>query len=164
MMNKISTEAKVIGSIAIFTVVVLVGGVLLLSNQNKADSSIPQEQIVSSNGLHWHPKLEIYIKGEKQEIPPGVGLAGSVHQETHTHDEDAKDGVIHMEMNGLVTKDETRLANFFKIWGKKFSSTEIFDNVSGEEGKVRMMVNGVETDQFENYLMRDGDKIEIRYE
>jgi len=164
MMNNISTEAKVIGAISIFTIIVLVGGVLLLSNQSKEDSSISQEQIVSGNGLHWHPKLEIYIKGEKQEIPAGVGLAGSTHQEMHTHDEDAKDGVIHMEMNGVVTKDETKLSNFFKIWGKKFSSSQIFEFTNGEEGKVRMLVNGSDNEQFGSYQMQENDKIEIRYE
>jgi hypothetical protein len=163
-MDNINAEAKVIGAISIFAIIVLVGVVLFLSNQNKVDSSIPQEQIVSSNGLHWHPKLEIYIKGEKQEIPSGVGLAGNIHQEMHTHDEDAKDGIIHMEMNGIVTKDETRLSNFFKIWGKKFTSNQIFEYTNGDEGKVRMLINDAETDMFVNYEMKDGDKIEIRYE
>ena len=162
MMDKIGTEAKIIGTIVIFTIIVLVGGVFLLSSQQSQDTSIPEEQIVSSNGLHWHPTLEIYIKGDKQEIPPNTGI-GTVHQPIHTH-EDAAQGVIHMEMSGTVTKDETRIGNFFKVWGKEFSSNQIFDSVNGEEGKVRMMVNGVESDQFENYEMKDGDKIEIRYE
>ena len=87
-----------------------------------------------------------------------------MHQEIHTHDQDAKDGVIHMEMKGVVTKDETKLKNFFRVWGKEFSSTQIFDKKNGEEGKVKMMVNGKENIDFENYQMRDGDNIEIRYE
>jgi len=163
-MDKISAETKVIGAISIFTVVILVGGVFLLSSQDKADSSIPQEQVVSSSGLHWHPKLTITIKGQKQEIPTGIGLAGNIHQELHTHDEDAKDGIIHMEMKGVVTKDETKLGNFFRIWGKDFNSTQIFDKKNGEEGKVKMIVNGKENMDFENYMMKDGDNIEIRYE
>lgn len=162
MMNKISTEAKIIGAIVVFTIVVLVGGIFLLSSQDSQDTSIPEEEIVSRGGLHWHPTLEIYIGGEKQEIPPNIGL-GSVHQPIHTH-EDSVDGVLHMEMSGIVTRDETRLGNFFKIWSKKFSSTQILDNENGEEGKVRMLVNAAETDQFGNYEMKDNDKIEIRYE
>src|SRR3989344_7757512 len=149
----LSAETKVIGGIGIVTLVILIGGVFLLSSQDKAASSIPPERIVSNNGLHWHPRLEIYIKGKKQEIPTGIGLTGSIHQEMHTHDEDAKDGVIHMEMKGLVTKDETRLSNFFKIWGKEFSKTQIFDKKNNEKEKVRIIVNGTDNNIFNNYEM-----------
>jgi len=69
-----------------------------------------------------------------------------------------------MEMEGLVTKDETRLGNFFEIWGKDFSKEQSFDKKNGADGKVKMLVNGKESSKFENYEMRDGDKIEIRYE
>lgn len=163
-MDKINTEARIVGAISIFTIVILVGGIILLSNQNKAASSMPKDQIVSENGLHWHPKLEIYIKGKKQEIPTGIGLTGSVHQEMHTHDEDAKDGVIHMEMKGTVTIDDTEIGNFFRIWGKKFGSAQIFDKKNSSEGKIKMSVNGKENTEFTNYQMRDNDLIEIRYE
>jgi hypothetical protein len=162
-MDKINKEVKIIGAISFFTLIVLIGSVFFFSNQDKGDSSVPPDQIVSENGLHWHPRLEIYINGEKQKIPPNVGL-GAVHAPIHTHDEDAKDGVIHMEMAGIVTRDETRLGNFFQTWGKKFSSTQIFDKKNGEGGKIKMIINGKENNEFENYMMKDGDKIEIRYE
>lgn len=164
MQLNLSTEKKIIGGISLLSIVILIGGVFIFSGQQAQESSIPEDQIVARGSLHWHPNLEIYIKGEKQEIPVGIGLSGNVHQEMHTHDEDAKDGVIHMEMQGLVTKDETRLGNFFKTWGKEFSSTKIFNKINGEEGKVTMKVNGTGRVEFENYEMRDGDKIEIRYE
>ena len=164
MLNKINTETKIIGTISIFTIIVLVGGILLVSSQQSQEDSIPKDQIVSRTDLHWHPKIEIYIKGKKQEIPTGSGLTGSVHQEMHTHDEDAKNGVIHMEMKGVVTKDETKLGNFFKIWGKEFSKTQIFDKKNGSDGTVKMMVNGKENSEFENYQMKESDMIEIRYE
>ncbi len=156
-----TTEHKVIGGIALVTIVILVGAVFLLSKGN--EQSVPQDQIVANNGLHWHPKLAIYIKGQKQEIPANIGI-GAVHQKIHTHDEDAKDGVVHMEMQGVVTKDDTKLGNFFRIWGKDFNSTQIFDKKNGALGTVKMTVNGKENTEFENYKMRDGDQIEIKYE
>lgn len=159
-----TTEHKVIGGIGILTLAILVGGVFFLSKGNNPSASVPKDQIIAENGLHWHPKLTVTVKGQKQEIPTGIGLAGNIHQELHTHDEDAKDGVIHMEMKGLVTKDETKLLNFFRIWGKDFSSTQIFDKKNGEEGKVKMMVNGKENTEFQNYMMKDSDNIEISYE
>lgn len=161
MSMHLNTETKIIGGIGILTLGILVGGVFIFSGQQSQEAPISEDQIISKTGLHWHPRLDIYIKGEKQGIPANIGIAGSIHKELHTHE---KDGVIHMEMEGLVTKDETRLGNFFKIWGKEFSKEQVFDKKNGEDGKVKMLVNGKENSKFENYEMRDGDKIEIRYE
>lgn len=146
-----STNAKVVGGIVIASLLILVGGVLLLSRQSAQESSVPEDQIISRRGIHWHPKLSIFIKGEKEEIPKDIGI-GAIHQPMHTHD---SSGTIHMEMNGLVTKDETRLGNFFKIWGKEF-------NFGGQN--IKVLVNGQENTEFENYLMKDKDTIDIRYE
>jgi len=165
-----TTEKKVIGGITLLSVAILVGGVFFLSggsnsstSSKSADISVPKSEILASNGMHWHPKLSIYIKGEKQPFTNGIGLNGAVHNPIHTHDDADKD-IVHMEFQGVVTKEDTKLANFFKIWGKKFSSTQIFDKKNGEEGTVKMTVNGKGNTQFENYQMRDGDMIEIKYE
>lgn len=152
------TETKFIVGIIIGSLIFIVGAYFLVSKSSKPP--VPKEQIIAENGLHWHPTLSIYIKGEKQDIPKDIGI-GAVHQPIHTHDET---GTLHMEMQGLITKQDTRLGNFFKTWGKEFSSTQIFDKKNGPEGKVKMMVNGKENTDFANYLMKDGDKIEIRYE
>lgn len=55
-----TAEHKVIGGISLVTILILVGGVFFLSKGN--NSSVPADQIVASNGLHWHPKLTVYIK------------------------------------------------------------------------------------------------------
>lgn len=168
-----TTEKKVIGGITLLSIAILVGGVFFLSSNSNpstssnttinSDTSIPESEIVARNGMHWHPKLSIYIKGKKQPFTNGIGLNGGVHNPIHTHDDADKD-IVHMEFQGLVTKNDTKLANFFKIWGKDFSSTQIFDKKNGEEGSVKMTVNGKENTEFENYMMKDGDNIEIRYE
>lgn len=156
-----TTEGKVIGGIGLLTLAILVGGVFFLSKSE--NPSVPESEIVTRNGMHWHPKLTITIKGKKQEFPANLGI-GAVHQKIHTHDEDAKDGVVHMEMQGVVIKDDIKLDNFFRIWGKDFNSTQIFDNKNDADGTVKMTVNGKENIEFENYKMRDGDQIEIKYE
>jgi hypothetical protein len=117
-------------------------------------------EIISREGIHWHPQLEIYVRGEKVEIPEGIGLIGA-HSPMHTHDDLP---LIHMEFSGVVRKDDTRLGNFFTLWGKSFNATQLFDYRNGSEGTVRMFVNGQESSEFEQYHMRDGDRIEIRYE
>lgn len=154
-----STDAKIIGGIIVGTILILATGVFFLTKQ-ETKPNVPEDQIVSKNGLHWHPKLSIVVKGQQQEISKDIGI-GAVHQELHTHD---TSGTIHMEMKGLITKDETRLKNFFQIWGKIFSKECIFDSCNGGEGTVKMFVNGRENGEFENYQMRDGDNIEVRYE
>ena len=69
-----------------------------------------------------------------------------------------------MEMSSLVTKDETRLKKWFQLWGKDFNSNCIFDKCNGPDGTIKIYVNGQENKEFENYLMKDGDNIEIKYE
>lgn len=154
-------EKKVFIIFGLSTIAILVGAVFFLSKGN--NSSVPKEDIVASNGLHWHPRLAVYLNGKKQEFTDSIGL-GAVHQPIHTHAEDYKDGVVHMEMQGVVTKDQTKLGRFFEIWGKEFSSTKIFDKTNGNDGKVKMIVNGEENAEFEDYKMRNKDNIEIRYE
>lgn len=109
---------------------------------------------ISRNGLHWHTELSVYVRGEKQEIPPNLGI-GAVHQPMHTHTEDAAQGVIHLEFQGLVKKSDVTLGKFLKIWGKDMNSFGT---------NVKMTVNGQENTELENYVMQDGDKIELRYE
>ena len=71
---------------------------------------------------------------------------------------------MHIEAQGVVTKDDTRLGRFFQVWGKDFNLTTIMDKKNDQGGTVKMLVNGKENAEFENYLMKDGDKIEISYE
>ncbi len=152
---------KIFLGMMLATVVILVGGLILFSSQ-ESDSSknVLGDQVISNTGLHWHANLAINIKGGNQEIPADVGLAG-VHQPIHTHD---ANGTIHMEMNGLVKKEDLKINRFFEIWSKQFNSNCIFDKCNGVDGKVKMFINGQESQEFENYSMRDGDSVEIRYE
>ena len=108
-------------------------------------------EVISANGLHWHPTLEIYVKGEKIEIPRGIGL-GAVHLPMHTHDDLP---LIHLEFGGVVRMEDVMLGEFFKNWGRDMRS---FGTT------MTMTVNGIENTEYENYPMRDGDVIKLRYE
>lgn len=146
-------------SIGVITLIILFGGVFLLTNnQNPA----PTGDVIATNGLHWHPKLTIYIKGEKQQIPANVGI-GQVHLPIHTH-EDVKEDIIHMEFSGLVTKKAAKLNNFFQNWKQPFSATTLLNKQAGPEDQIKMFVNGQPNFEFENYIMKDRDNIEIRFE
>lgn len=152
-MNKGIIIGVVLGSLAL-----LAGGFFLAS---KPSSPSPAKgDIVSTNGLHWHPHLTIRTKDKQEKIPKNIGIS-SVHYPVHTHD---STGTLHLEFGGTVTKDEIKLKEFFKIWGKRFYRECIFDKCKGPEGKVKFFVNGKENKEFENYIMRDKDQIEILYE
>ncbi len=148
---------------AIFWGVVLFavgGGIWALARNVATQSPLPAEEIISRNGLHWHSQIAIFIKGERQEMSPTIGL-GVVHNPIHTHD---SKGEIHLEFPSAVRKNDLRLGRFFEVWGKEFTSECIFDFCNGIEGVVKMSVNEEENQEFEDYVMKDGDKIEIRYE
>jgi hypothetical protein len=129
-------------------VVLSIGGLIWYSATRPP---IPESDIVSRNGLHWHPELAIYVKGVKQEIPANLGMGG-VEMPVHTHD---STGVIHLEMSGLVRKENITLNQFFKVWGKDMSSFGT---------NMKMTVGGKENTDYGNYIMQDKDKIELRFD
>ena len=135
--------------VSVAVLVVVLGLAFWMSSSEKKE--IASGNLVSSRGLHWHPELAIYVKGVKQEISAGIGLGGA-EMGIHTHD---STGVIHLELQGTVHKEDIMLGRFFKNWGKDFKSFG---------AKVTMTVNGKENTEFENYIMRDKDKIVLRYE
>src|SRR3989344_6652925 len=128
--------------------VAFVGGLVWLV---KAQPKTPESETISLSGFHWHPELVIYIKGEKQVIPENIGL-GAVHQPMHTHDDLPK---IHLEFQGVVKKSDIVLGQFFKNWNKDMRSFGT---------NLKMIVNGKENTEYENYAIQDGDKIEIWFE
>ena len=136
-------------SVALTTL--LVGGLIWYIAVSRP--SISEGDIVSRSGFHWHTELAIYVKGEKQEIPANIGI-GAVHQPIHTHDDSDK-GIIHLEFQGLVRKQVITLGQFFKNWDNDLRSFGT---------NIKMTVNGEENTEYENYIMQDKDKIELRYE
>lgn len=139
--------------------VLLVGGVWWSQNLAKSDPDI-----LATAGLHWHPRLAIYVKGEKVEIPENIGVGpayqgkpsygegGMAMTPMHTH-EDLP--AIHLEYGATVRASDITLGKFFEIWGKDMRSFG---------SNMHMTVNGEENTEYENYVMHDGDKIELRYE
>ncbi|PIP55681.1 MAG: hypothetical protein CO183_02480 [Candidatus Zambryskibacteria bacterium CG_4_9_14_3_um_filter_42_9] len=139
--------------------------IILLAGATWWSKSLQSEDpgVISRSGLHWHPQLTIYVRGEKQEIPANIGI-GMQYASTPTFDQGMRmtamhthepDGTIHFEFPARVTREDTKLKNFFAIWGR---------NMMSFGSSVTMMVNGEETAELGEYEMKDGDKIELRYE
>ena len=150
---------KTIIIITIVAALLLVGGTLWSKSLANSDPDI-----IASSGIHWHPQLTIYVKGVKQDIPANLGIgpqfAGTNGYDpqmqmaaVHTHDDLP---LIHLEfMSGPVRKEDVTIGQFFKIWGKDMRSFG---------SNMRMTVNGRENTNYENYVMHDGDNIELQYD
>lgn len=142
---------NIITSVTIIAVVVAILVWLKSTEPREAEIIAEKGEVISEQGIHWHPELRVFVKGEEIVIPENVGL-GSVHNPVHTH-EDLP--VIHLEFSGVVRENDTQLGRFFEVWGKDFME---FGST------VDMKVNGASNTDLENYQMKDGDKIELYYE
>ena len=116
----------------------------------------------SSEISHTHSTLSIFIDGDEISIPQNIGIQDSVCPDgmrgIHTHDDT---GRLHIETPSQI---DAPVGAFFNIWGETFNSEQIFNNVANSSKEVVMLVNDVINDEFENYIMLDGDKIEIFYQ
>ena len=110
---------------------------------------------------HIHSSLSIIIDGNEIAIPGDIGIQDSDCPDgmrgVHTHH---ADGTLHIESPGAM---DAPVGAFFEIWGENFDETHILNKESNEENEVVMFVNGQENLEFENYVMNDGDVIEIEY-
>ncbi len=98
--------------------------------------------------VHIHVHLAIFVNGEEQQIPLGIGIGqpwqvsdsdegpfvddGSCFYWIHTHTED---GIVHIES---PTRRRFTLGDFFAIWQQPLSSTQ----VGPAQGPVIVYVNG----------------------
>ncbi len=158
-------RAKTLGTYRNYAIIALIAlisiyGIFSLAKSLQTTKKINQELGIPNHPIHWHPNLRIIINGEEQIIPPNIGITPSIHFPVHTHD---SDGVIHLENNN-PTLENMQLGYFFNVWGKTFSKDCIFSYCSNENKTIKMFVNGKENLEFEKYIMREDDKIEIRYE
>ncbi len=123
----------------------IVGGISLTKYNQSTDP-----EIISTKGIHWHPELKIFVDGVEMVIPENIGLIDE-HSPIHTHDDLP---IIHLEFNGIVRREDTKLKNFFMVWQKDIR--DFGDNVS-------MTVNGVPNQELGEYEMKHEDKIVLNY-
>lgn len=97
-------------------------------------------------GMHIHSHLKIFVKGEDRKIPANIGISSTCMRPIHTHDDS---GTLHLE---FPTQQDVALNSFFKIWEEKFNLENVKMKVN-RENKVELQ-----------YIMRDGDKIELYFE
>lgn len=137
-------------------------GIYFMVSSSSLDCSAPaiETNIGGHQNLqqHIHSDLIITIHGEKQVIPANIGIGANLMRPTHTHDSTGK---IHIE--GPCASREYTLGEFFDVWGERFDNSCIFENCVDENSDLKMYVNDQENLDYNNYKMKDGDKIVIEY-
>ncbi len=150
-------------STVFFVILTITGNTELIENNNWEIEETCIGGSSHSGGIsHTHSTLSIFIDGDEISIPQNIGIQDSVCPDgmrgIHTHDDT---GRLHIETPSQI---DAPVGAFFNIWGETFNSEQIFNNVANSSKEVVMLVNDVINDEFENYIMLDGDKIEIFYQ
>jgi hypothetical protein len=133
----------------------------LLSGSNAAALAIDGIQCNAAEQLvfHNHAHVDIFINGQPYTVPSQVGiLPGKCIYWLHTHDDS---GIIHIE--SPVTRNFT-LGQFFDIWKKKLSNTQIFDNTVNGTNPMSVYVNGNKINgdaSYRNINLNEHDEIAI---
>jgi len=85
---------------------------------------------------HVHSHLDVFVDGQRKEVPASVGILSSCLFWLHTHD---GDGIIHVE---APSQTEYTLGQFTDIWSQTHSpSKAFFDSLRDEPTAY---VNGIE--------------------
>ena len=143
-----------------------IGVVVVLSKPFSGAKAAPTIDGIQCNAMeqlvfHNHAHLDIFINGQPYTIPGQIGIdAGRCIYWLHTHDDT---GVIHIE--SPVARQYT-LGQFFDIWNKKFSNTQLLDNVANAKNTLSVYVNGSKVNAGMNYRdvkLNQHDQIAIVY-
>ncbi len=107
--------------------------------------------IPTEENVNWRARLDIYIDGNLQTIPPGIGENTTLYTL-------AADNIIYK-----VGSKNLTLGDFFDIWGEPFSSSCILEYCKNSTHELIMHVNNVKNYDFNNYILQNNDWIEIDY-
>lgn len=113
----------------------------------------------SDTVYHVHAALRVYVNGKQITVPANIGIdpQGQFLAPLHTHD---TSGVVHMEASQPYP---FKLAQFFTVWGVKFSNTQLGGNIAGNGKTLSMYVNGKLVPNPLSYVIKPHDDIVIGY-
>ncbi len=149
------TTGLIIGVTVLVFVAIVAGSVQTNKNFTPAAQCV---QHSTSLSMHIHPVLEVYLEGQKVPIPANIGIDPSCMKALHTHDDT---GTIHIE---YPQQHDFVLGDFFENWGMAFSKDKLIDKTADDTHTITMTVDGQPSDEYENLVMKDAQKIVIRYE
>lgn len=155
---------------AIIVVAIFVGftGIIFYLSQNRTPTSFEKmtsremaQVCLPSEGtvMHVHSHLSIMANKLPVAVPAEIGVEDQKHciHALHTHDASA---IIHIE--SPLQKDFT-LGDFFAVWGMPLSKDQVLTNKVDAEHAMKLYVNGKESTDFENLVLKDHQDIVIDY-
>jgi hypothetical protein len=110
-----------------------------------------------SISYHVHPTLSIVVDGIAQAVPANIGITATCMHPIHTH---AADGVLHLES---PQPRDFKLKEFFLVWGQVFNKNQILGYVRGQNDELTLTVDGSLSNDWENLILKDKQKIIISY-
>ncbi len=159
------TKRKIIKYSLILLIIILIsyGSYALFKKSGDVSSSS-----YTKDSVHWHAYPTIMICGEEKILPYPTGSKNEHLGNALLHTHAPPDNFIHIE--GKVYKvDEIKLGKYFDVIRVKFDKDQILDTKNGDlcnskPGKLIMFVNDIENFEFRDYIIKDQDKILIKYE
>lgn len=139
--------------------IIVFGGIIGLAVNNQRNFQ-PRNQCVQhsvSLSMHIHPVLSLFVDDKPVAISANIGIDPACMKAIHTHDES---GTIHVE---YPTEQEFTLGDFFANWNQPFNSAQLMDKVLDETHELTMKVDGQNNTELEKLILKDEQKIEIRY-
>jgi hypothetical protein len=115
--------------------------------------------MAEGGGEHFHPHLELYVRGQQVTVPANIGIDPANPPELmaglHTHD---TSGTIHNEAG-----ESSTLGQFFSIWGVTFSRSRLGPHRADGDEKVRMWVDGEPSGAYGDLELADGQQIVVAF-
>ncbi len=140
----------------VFFVAVVAGGAWIFYTKLGVGHFSPLTTCITAETYHVHAQLTVKINGETLPIPANIGSAPCVLP-IHTHDGTGK---IHVEN---AFQFDAKLGEFFQLWGKTFTPTQILDSVVDDTHELVMTVNGEQSTAWGDLILEDAQDIVIEY-
>ena len=128
---------------------------------------------VDLGGFHIHAQLNLFVNGERIEIPDELGVDETgIVSAIHTHDADNR---LHLHnINGESLDDFLTLGDFFETWRANaglagnnpdaiLTANQLMTHEVDSEHALKMFVNGQEVNDFQEYKIHEGDNITVVY-
>lgn len=104
-------------------------------------------------------QLRISINGENVPLDSNIGHdPGQCLRSIYT---DNSSGTVLIQSNN---QNVYTLEDFFNVWHKNFTATELMGYVVGNGHKITVYVNGLNVNTLETTPLRSGDSIEVIYQ
>ena len=106
--------------------------------------------------MHYHVNLHIIYFNQPYAFPKAIGLEEGCDHPIQVHDD--ADQQIHIHYSQLYP---FTLGDFFTTWGVIFNKNQFGATMAGRRYSISMKVNGRSNKDFERYILKNNDNIEL---